>query len=218
MRAALVALTLVLFAPSTALASLADEQNQGRELAGQLRSGAKTCGDLSADDFEHIGEYVMGHMLGSTSAHQAMNDRMRLMMGDQGEERMHQLIGKRFAGCANGSANNSGTAMGPGMMNGYGGNGGWGPMMNSSDYSWMMGGTWRNMTRQDWQRLQRQWLGTSATTSSHHGWSTLAIIAAALGAVLLGALATIAVTRQPFRRSPTASGSGGNGPEMGVKH
>ncbi len=205
-RVALVSLALILLVPSAALASLADEQRQGQALAAQLQSGAKSCNELSAEDFDHIGEYVMGHFLGSIAAHEAMNERMRLMMGDQAEGRMHQLMGARFAGCAvPGSAGGSyGPMMGQGMMGGSYGNGGWGSMMGSHDWSWMMGGAWRNMSRQDWQRLELQLLGT--TRISHHGMSGWAIAAIALATVLLiAALAILAVRRRPFRRSPPAT-------------
>lgn len=114
-RVALAFVVLGLLAPAPAFASPADEQSQGRTLVVQLQSGAKSCGDLSATDFEHVGEYVMGRALGSTSAHEAMNNRMRQYMGEQGEERMHQLMGERFTGCASGGA----AVMGPGMMGGY---------------------------------------------------------------------------------------------------
>lgn len=210
-RTLLVSLALCLLVPGAASASLADEQRQGRDLAAQVRSGAKGCEDLSTEDFDHLGEYVMGRFLGSTNAHQAMNDRMRLMMGDQAEQRMHQLMGRRYAGCydtSTGAGNGSmgpgmmgGAGLGPGMIGGYYGRGGWGAMMRSGDWDWMMGGGWRNMSRQDWQRLQQQWLGTSA--SSDGGWSPWAIIAVTLGSVLLVALAILALVRgRPPRRPP----------------
>ena len=128
-RAVLVSIALLALAPSAALASLADDQRQGQALAAQLQSGAKTCNDLSNQDLDHIGEYVMGRALGSTSTHQAMNDRMSLMMGDQAEGRMHQLMGARFAGCATHASGSGGYGpmMGGGMMGGYTGNGGWAP-------------------------------------------------------------------------------------------
>jgi hypothetical protein len=197
-------LTVLLIAPGAAFASLTGEQSQGSDLAAQLQSGAKTCDDLSADDLEHIGEYVMGRALGSTAAHDAMKERMRVMMGQQGEERMHQVMGARYTACASGSAASGGAVMGPGMMGGYAGNDRWGSMMRSGDWSWMMGGTWHTMSRQDWQRVQHQWLGTSAATSSHHGWSPWAIIAAVVGAVMLAGLASAAVARRRLQRTPPA--------------
>ena len=130
-RIALAFVVLVLLAPAPAFASLADEQSQGRTLVAQLQSGAKSCGDLTTTDFEHVGEYVMGRALGSTSAHEAMNTRMRQYMGQQGEERMHQLMGERFTGCASGGS----AVMGPGMMGGYSGNGG-ASMMSGGHHGW----------------------------------------------------------------------------------
>jgi hypothetical protein len=205
-RVILLSLALALLAPASALASLADEQRQGAALVTALQSGDKVCGTLSNDDFEHIGEYVMGRALGSTNAHQSMNERMRLMMGDQGEERMHQLMGRRFAGCSSAVPNGAGNAMGPGMMGGYYGHGGWGAMMDSRDWSWMMGGNWRAMSRQDWQRLQQEWFGASTATGAG-GWSLWAIAGIAVGTVLLIALAIVAIVRRPFRRPPAAAAS-----------
>ena len=202
-RAVVIAVIGVLLAPATSWASLADEQRQGQDLAAQLRSGTATCQELSAEDFDHIGEYAMGRALGSTSAHRAMNDRMRLMLGPWGEQRMHELMGRRLAGCSTGAAAaGTGTGMGPGMM----GNGGWGAMMRSRDWSWMNGGAWRSMSRQDWQRLQRQWMAASAMASAHHGWSAGAVVAVTLGGMLLVALAVgvLVVLRRPWRHPPAA--------------
>ena len=199
-RVALTSIALLLLVPAAAFASLADEQRAGHELVAQLRSGAMSCGDLSAEDRDHIGEYVMGRALGSTSAHRSMNERMRAMMGARFEARMHQVLGARTTGCpAPGSGANA--VMGPGMMGASGGSG-WGAMMRSRDFGWMRAGAWRTMSRQDWQRVQRQWL---STTTSHHGrgmW-TIAITLASILIVI--ALITLAVFARPFRRPPTAS-------------
>lgn len=198
----LAALAGVLLAPSAAFGSLAGEEHQGQVLAGELQSGARSCSGLSAEDLDHIGEYVMGRFLGSTAAHEAMNERMRAMMGDTAEGRMHQILGARFAGCAaGGSADSriSESMMGSGgMMGGYSGNGGWRAMMRSGEYSWMMGGTWQSMSRSEWQRLQRSWLGTTADPAGG-SWGTSAIAAAAAGAALLTALLAYLVRRRPFR-------------------
>ncbi|HET6865093.1 MAG TPA: hypothetical protein VFH80_04185 [Solirubrobacteraceae bacterium] len=211
MRVRLVLLTvsILLLAPASAFASLADEQRQGQQLVARLHAGTKTCGQLSGDDFDHIGEYVMFRALGSTSLHQAMNDRMTAMMGEQGESRMHQLLGLRYAGCSNSSASaGSGGMMGQGMMGGgHYGTGGWGAMMSSGDWSWMASGGWRNMTRQDWQHLRQRLLGTNASATSG-GWSPAAIVALTIGAVLLVGLAIFLLARRPFRRPPAAAASG----------
>jgi hypothetical protein len=208
-RAILLSTTLVLLvAPGTAFASLSDEQNQGRALVARLQSGDKSCGDLSSENFDHIGEYVMGRVLGSTRLHHAMNGRMRLVMGEQAERRMHERMGARFAGCT-GTFQRSGAGMGPGMMGGHDNDGDWSSvvrsMMGSGGWSWMMGGNWRNMTREDWHRLERQWLGTNAA-SAHHGTGAAAIVAITVaGALLVGVLAFVAIVRRPFRRPPAAA-------------
>ena len=94
-----------------AFASLADEVAAGRQVALALRGGKAECSRLATDDFEHLGEYVMERMLGSRSAHAAMNERMASMLGDADSERMHELMGRRYAGC--GTAAAGGAMMGP---------------------------------------------------------------------------------------------------------
>ena len=79
------------------------------------------CGDLSDEDFGALGEYYMGQMLGDS--HEAMNEMMMRMHGEEGEEQIHVVMGKRLSGCDT-SATVPGTS------------GGWMPMMN------MMWGGW----------------------------------------------------------------------------
>ena len=69
-------------------------------------------------DFEHLGEFAMNRMAGSLELHGAMNERMRSVLGADDEERMHVLMGRRYAGCA--SSGSVGPMMGPGMMGGRG--------------------------------------------------------------------------------------------------
>jgi hypothetical protein len=196
-------LAILLLIPAVATAALVDEQRQGQNLIAQLQAGTKTCNDLSAGDLDHIGEYVMFRALGSTSLHHAMNARMAAMMGEQAESRMHQLLGARYAGCSTKGVAGVGTGSmmgGGGMMGGYYYNGGLGSMMSSGDWSWMMGGTWQHMTRQDWNQLQGRLLGTTMM-GNHTGWSALAITGAILAALIVGLLAVLALTRRwPFRR------------------
>jgi len=192
-------------------ATLVDEQAQGQNLIAQLHAGTKTCTDLSADDLDHIGEYFMFKALGSSTLHQAINDRMTQMMGERAESRMHQLLGARYAGCSTkglGIAGYGSMMGGGGMMGRYYNSGGSGAMMSSSDWSWMTGGTWQHMTRQDWQRLQQRMLGTNVSSSrSGDGWSTVAIIATTLGALALVGLAVFIGVRRPFRRPRAAAAS-----------
>jgi len=99
-RLSLITVALVLLIPTAASASLAGEQRQGQTLIAQLQAGTTTCSAMSDSDLDHIGEYVMFGALGSTTLHQAMNDRMRAMLGEPGETRMHQLLGTRYTGCS----------------------------------------------------------------------------------------------------------------------
>ena len=211
---------ILLFVPSVAGAALVDEQRHGQDLIAQLNAGTKTCSELAAADLDHIGEYVMFKALGSTTLHQAMNDRMTQMMGEQGETRMHELLGARYAGCSTKGlgAPGSGSMMGGGGMmgGGYRDSGGWGAMMGSSDWSWMTSGTWQHMSRQDWRQLRRRLLGTSAM-NNHGSWSALAIVGATLAAAVLVLLAILAITRRwPFRRPPTTAPSSSSSGFRGV--
>ncbi len=73
------------------------EEADGKALLDVFNSKATTCADLTDENFELIGEYVMGTRLGSS--HEQMNTNMKQMMGDQGESNMHILIGKQATGC-----------------------------------------------------------------------------------------------------------------------
>jgi len=156
---ALGAAVLAVAAP-TALASLADEVPAGRQVAQRLQAGATSCNKLSDADFEHLGEYVMERMVGSRAAHEAMNGRMTAMMGDANSKRMHERMGRRYAGCGRQGAGAG--MMGSGIMSGgagAGSGGGWGAMMASGDLAWMRNGAWRHMSRTGWQRVGSSWMG-----------------------------------------------------------
>ena len=109
----------LLLAAAPALASLADEVAAGQATAGQLQSGKATCKTLASSDFERLGEYVMERMIGSRSTHAALNARMDQMMGSENTDRMHELLGRSYAGCTTGTASTA--PMGPGMMGGSSG-------------------------------------------------------------------------------------------------
>jgi len=102
--------------------SVATEQQQGARVLRAVEDGKRRCIDLSTQEFERVGEYVMGRMAGSTSAHRSMNDLMARMMGERSEERMHELLGQRFTGCARRGTANFGAMIG--MMGGVAGTGG----------------------------------------------------------------------------------------------
>jgi len=101
------------------------EEQMGKKLLDHLSNKTVICSQLKDADFEKIGEYFMGQSIGDTSRHIAMNEMMKKMMGEQGEEQMHTAMGKRLSGCDT-SAKGGGFGM---MGNFYGNmmNGGWGP-------------------------------------------------------------------------------------------
>lgn len=75
----------------------AREEAEGKVIVGDLANGSVTCDALTWEDFERIGEYYMGLMVGD--AHVSMNAMMERQLGEEGEEQMHILMGKRLSGC-----------------------------------------------------------------------------------------------------------------------
>jgi len=101
--ATIIATVAVVFAlPLIANAQEIDNHTAQEEAAGQalwekLQAEEISCPDLSEEDFAALGEYFMGLMLGDS--HEAMNNQMIQMMGEEGEEQMHATLGKRMSGC-----------------------------------------------------------------------------------------------------------------------
>lgn len=75
----------------------AREEAEGKALFDKLEARQMTCADLSDDDFELVGEYVMGIRAGDV--HEQMNAMMKQMMGEKGEEQMHIVLGRSATGC-----------------------------------------------------------------------------------------------------------------------
>ncbi len=134
--------TLGLALPGAALGSAASEQKQGASALRGFDRGGKHCSSLTRSDLDHIGEYLMGRMVGSSSAHDAMDDLMERMMGTEATEQMHVALGQRSTGCGSGEAPRSFQSMmgAVGMM-------GLGPLSGkasrSSGIGSMMGGNGR---------------------------------------------------------------------------
>ena len=192
--AALLALTALAAAPAMGATS---EEQQGAQLLRSLQAGTATCTSLTTTNFERIGEYVMGRMLGSSAAHDAMNRQMAAMMGSGGETQAHVFMGQRFAGCATGRAPVAFGAMmgmmGAGMMgSAYGGNA-TSTMMGSGNRGTggMMGFGY-----------------VSPTASRNNGWSSGDTVMVVLMGLLIAArdrracgLAPVAPIRRSRRRS-----------------
>jgi len=99
----------------------AREEAEGKIVWDKLQTKQTICDDLSDEDFGVLGEYFMGQMLGDS--HASMNEMMTRMHGEEGEEQIHVVMGKRLSGC-----DTSATFSSEGI--------GWMPMMN------MMWGGW----------------------------------------------------------------------------
>lgn len=75
----------------------AREEAEGKEVWQQLQDKQLTCDTLADEQFAALGEYFMGRMMGDS--HAAMNQMMIQMMGEEREEQMHVVMGKRLSGC-----------------------------------------------------------------------------------------------------------------------
>ena len=75
----------------------AREEAEGKEVWEKLQAKEVACETLKDDDFGALGEYFMGQMIGNS--HESMNTMMERMMGKEGEEQMHVVMGKRLSGC-----------------------------------------------------------------------------------------------------------------------
>jgi len=84
---------------NTAIQSQQQEEQEGKNFLDSLSNKTVTCSQLTDADFEKIGEYFMGQSIGDTSRHIAMNEMMKSMMGELGEEQMHTAWGKRGSNC-----------------------------------------------------------------------------------------------------------------------
>jgi len=87
------------FSASAATQSQQQEEQEGKQFLDGLNNKTVTCSQLKDADFEKIGEYFMGQSIGDTPRHIAMNEMMKSMTGEQGEEQMHIAWGKRGSGC-----------------------------------------------------------------------------------------------------------------------
>ena len=75
----------------------AREEAEGKAIWGKLQAKELRCENLTDENFGALGEYFMGQMAGEQ--HEAMNNMMIQMMGENGEEQMHIAMGKRMSGC-----------------------------------------------------------------------------------------------------------------------
>jgi len=115
---------LVFFVPAVALAASDDHGLSVEDIiAGILdQQGAESvnaidCDSVDDEDFEALGDAVMGLMHPNPEEHELMDD----MMGGEGSESLraaHVFMGKRYLGCADDYGMGMGM-MGPGMMGSF---------------------------------------------------------------------------------------------------
>ena|SRR3990167_4893233 len=75
----------------------AREEAEGKEIWDKIQTKELECKNLTDDNFEVLGEYFMGQTTGNS--HETMNNMMVRMMGKEGEEQTHIIMGKRMSGC-----------------------------------------------------------------------------------------------------------------------
>ena len=97
------------------------EEQEGKEVWDKIQAKELACENLSDEQYGVLGEYFMGQMAGDS--HAAMNAMMIQTHGEEGEEQIHIVMGKRLSGCDTSAAFPAGS-------------GGWMSMMN------MMWGGW----------------------------------------------------------------------------
>src|SRR3990167_10643419 len=111
------------------------EEQEGKELWDKLQAKEVACVDLNDEQYGVLGEYFMGQMAGES--HAAMNAMMIQAHGEDGEEQIHIVMGKRLSSCDT-------SASFPAIS------GGWMPMMNpvrngaSNGVNMMWGGSMMN--------------------------------------------------------------------------
>lgn len=115
------------------------EEVEGKELWGKLQAKEINCTDLTNEQFGALGEYFMGLMMGDS--HAAMNAMMTQMHGEEGEEQMHIVMGKRLSGCSTAADFPSGGTGFMPMMNMMmgGGNFGFNSMNNMMNFGYGFG-------------------------------------------------------------------------------
>src|SRR3989338_7421158 len=75
----------------------AREEQEGKELWNKLQAKEIACENLGDEQYGVLGEYFMGTMAGDS--HAAMNAMMIQAHGEDGEEQIHIVMGKRLSGC-----------------------------------------------------------------------------------------------------------------------
>ena len=183
-------LGLTLTAPALA-DSVTAEQAQGAQILTQVQHGSLNPKSLTTDQYQVLGEYLMGRALGSTQLHQRMNTLMDEMMGSSASDQMHIYLGKRYLGVTATPSSRYSQLYGlmGTMMSGYRG----------SALAGMMGAYLNGQGTAGYAMgpgMMGYRYGYAPTASSGGGWPAGAVVAVAvLGAVLIGGFAALALPR-----------------------
>lgn len=65
-----------------------------------MRNNIRSCEELSDDDFERIGEYFMGRIIGNTKRHAMLNGVNRDLIGQDDLKKMHVTMAKKLTECS----------------------------------------------------------------------------------------------------------------------
>jgi hypothetical protein len=197
-----VALVLSLALAAPALAdSVAAEQALGAQILTQVQHSTLSPKSLTNDQYQNLGEYLMGRALGSTALHQRMNTLMDEMMGPTASDLMHVYLGKRFLGVSATPTSRSRQLWGlmGVMMSGYHGSalaGMMGAYLNghgTAGYTMSSG-----MMGYDY--------GHTHGADSNSGWPTVAVIAViVLTLLLVGGAVVFAAPRLRGRSRATGA-------------
>lgn len=74
-----------------------EDEALGKIVWQKTQDKSLTCENTTEDDFRVLGEYYMGQMTGTN--HPAINGMIMQMVGKEGEEEMHAVMGKQLSGC-----------------------------------------------------------------------------------------------------------------------
>ncbi len=142
----------------------------GQAVWNKLQDKQVSCKNLKDDDFDKLGNFFMGSMMGSSDDY--IDQLMTQRLGQDGEKQMHIVMGKRLSGCDTNAAFPQGAEYFMPMMGGFGGMmNGW----NANNQS--LGNDWPSM------------MGNSGWSNMMNGsfgyWSILGLLTWALAAVFL---------------------------------
>lgn len=78
------------------------EESEGKTIWEQLQNKSLSCQSLTNDQYDLLGEYLMGQSIGDIKNHVIVDERMKAMMGENGETQVHINWGRTGSGCFNG--------------------------------------------------------------------------------------------------------------------